>query len=294
MKKKKHNIVNLILFVIVCLLLIGCQTKDNTIYFKEDMVLQYGTNEHPLSLIEKVGNTKITKDMISNNILNCGNVSIKCEPLDTSLMGKYDVTYTTNDSENHLITKTITVTDTIAPHISFKGLKNGSLELTDEQFKKYNFAQNITVSDNYDSSPKTKVSVKKRNTDKEYIILVEAVDQFQNKSKSEFIVRIKKEEQKKDESTKSQNQNNQSHNSSKNNSSHKNNESTNSSTKPQKYPRKSQTFYFGKVYELNGKQVECSMDNVSMICSSRMSGNSECIPLKDANGIYIGMQLNFK
>lgn len=289
---KINNKLTIIIIFILTLLLVGCYPEDNSISFKEEMVLQVQSKQHPLSLIKSIGKIEVSEDMIKGNKLICGKVMIECDEIDTSSIGSYDVIYKTNDTENHIITKTIKVSDMIPPKITFKGLKNNLLELTKEEFNNYNFAENIVVSDNFDSSPETKVSVKERIKSSEYTILVESLDQFGNKSNDEFYVKIKEEKINKDETNSSKN-NHPKKDTNKNNVQNTN-KNENSQSPSKKYPRKSKTFYFGQTYELNGKNVVCNMENVTQICSSRMSGNSECIPLKDENGIYIGMKLNFK
>ena len=72
----------------------------------------------------------------------------------------------------------------------------------------------------------------------------------------------------------------------------KNDSNSASSSTASSQKKGSQSFYFGEHYTLNGQDVECNMENVYQICSSRMSGNSECIPIQE-NGVYIGMKLNF-
>lgn len=297
----------LLIFILSCLLLCGCSV-DNSIHFKKDMIIQYGSNDTPLHLIERIGNTKITNQMIHDNVLECGNMKIECKQIiDTEKIGKYDITYETSDSNNRYITKTIQVADTVPPEISFKGLKQNALEMELADFKNYNFSKNITVTDNYDEDPTVDVSVKEINSNKEYTVQVIATDCFDNVSKDEFMVRIKEEKKEKNENKttskkeseesdkkSSPSDKKESHsNKSKNDTSQKKNDSNSASSSTASSQKKgSQNFYFGEHYTLNGQDVECNMENVYQICSSRMSGNSECIPIQE-NGVYIGMKLNF-
>lgn len=297
----------LLIFILSCLLLYGCSV-DNSIHFKKDMIIQYGSNDTPLHLIERIGNTKITNQMIHDNVLECGNMKIECKQIiDTEKIGKYDITYETSDSNNRYITKTIQVADTVPPEISFKGLKQNALEMELADFKNYNFSKNITVTDNYDEDPTVDVSVKEINSNKEYTVQVIATDCFDNVSKDEFMVRIKEEKKEKNENKttskkeseesdkkSSPSDKKESHsNKSKNDTSQKKNDSNSASSSTASSQKKgSQSFYFGEHYTLNGQDVECNMENVYQICSSRMSGNSECIPIQE-NGVYIGMKLNF-
>ena len=261
-------------------------------------------------MIERIGNTEITDQMINDNVLECGNMKIVCkQTIDTEKLGKYDVTYETSDSNNRYITKTIQVADTVPPEISFKGLKQNVLEMELADFKNYNFSKNITVTDNYDEDPTVDVSVKEINSNKEYTVQVIATDCFDNVSKDEFVVKIKEEKKEKNENEgktsskqeservdkkSSSSEKKESHsNKSKNDTSQKKNDSNSASSSTASSQKKgSQSFYFGEHYTLNGQDVECNMENVYQICSSRMSGNSECIPIQE-NGVYIGMKLNF-
>lgn len=291
----------------IALLLCGCSV-DNQIHFRKDLIIEYGSDRTPLHMIERIGNTEITDQMINDNVLECGNMKIVCkQTIDTEKLGKYDVTYETSDSNNRYITKTIQVADTVPPEISFKGLKQNSLEMKFTDFKNYNFSKNIAVTDNYDEDPTVDVSVKEINSNKEYTVQVIATDCFDNVSKDEFMVRIKEEKKEKNENKttskkeseesdkkSSPSDKKESHsNKSKNDTSQKKNDSNSASSSTASSQKKgSQSFYFGEHYTLNGQDVECNMENVYQICSSRMSGNSECIPIQE-NGVYIGMKLNF-
>ena len=299
----------LLVFIMIALLLCGCSV-DNQIHFRKDLIIEYGSDRTPLHMIERIGNTEITDQMINDNVLECGNMKIVCkQTIDTEKLGKYDVTYETSDSNNRYITKTIQVADTVPPEISFKGLKQNVLEMELADFKNYNFSKNITVTDNYDEDPTVDVSVKEINSNKEYTVQVIATDCFDNVSKDEFVVKIKEEKKEKNENEgktsskqeservdkkSSSSEKKESHsNKSKNDTSQKKNDSNSASSSTASSQKKgSQSFYFGEHYTLNGQDVECNMENVYQICSSRMSGNSECIPIQE-NGAYIGMKLNF-
>ena len=288
----------LLIFILSCLLLCGCSV-DNSIHFKKDMIIQYGSNDTPLHLIERIGNTKITNQMIHDNVLECGNMKIECKQIiDTEKIGKYDITYETSDSNNRYITKTIQVADTVPPEISFKGLKQNALEMELADFKNYNFSKNITVTDNYDEDPTVDVSVKEINSNKEYTVQVIATDCFDNvskdkKEKNENKTTSKKESEESDKKSSPSDKKESHSNKSKNDTSQKKNDSNSASSSTASSQKKgSQSFYFGEHYTLNGQDVECNMENVYQICSSRMSGNSECIPIQE-NGVYIGMKLNF-
>ncbi len=274
------------------LLLFGCSKKDNTIQFKEEMVLEYNSKKSPLTLIKCIGDTKINYEMIDDDTLICGNTVIKCDNVDTSVLTDYQVKFETNDTENHWITKTVSIKDTTPPQIALKGLdQKKSITLLYKDFQKYNFSKNIEVRDNYDHNPVVQVEVQNKLSDSEYMIVVKASDCFDNISQETFKVNIKQKDfisNKKDNST-DKNSNKKKHNVSSNKKKRQAKTSIDTSIKKQ-------NFYFGKTYELNGKKVECSMKNVNAICTSKLSKSGKsgsCIPITDKNGIYIGMALNF-
>ena len=129
------------------MLLAGCAEQESyELKFKDEMVLDYGSNQNTISLIEAVGNTKITQEHIRNNTLEVNNFVVVCDEVNTNKLGNYEVTYQTNATDHRLFTKTITVKDIAAPKISI--LKK-ELSLTMNQYKKYNFAEIIKIEDNW-------------------------------------------------------------------------------------------------------------------------------------------------
>jgi len=280
--------------------LIGCESQDHTIYFKESMILEYNSENSPLTLIESIGTTEVTEDMINGNTLTCGNFIVKCEDVDTSVLTTYQVKYSTNDTENRWITKTISIKDMSAPTITLKGLDSSDcISLTSNELKTYNFSKNIQVKDNYDTNPTIEVNVQDKVKNEQYTIMVTATDCFDNSSEKSFTVNIKPEqsntaqnkETNNSESEKKSSNTSESGTSNKFSGSEKKSESVSKDNSI-----KEQNFMFGKTYELNGKNVKCTMQNVQEICTSRLSKSGKsgsCTPIKDSNGIYIGMSLKF-
>ena len=291
------RVIRIILLFLMLLLLMGCSSKDYTLHFNETMILQYGTKKNTIDLIEKIGDVKVTDSMKEGNTLTYDNLVIECEEVDTSALTEYEVTYKTNDTENRLITKTVKVRDTAAPSIAFNDLdENRILYMYKEDFENYDFSRNVTVKDNYDPKPEVDLRINEIKGKNQYTVQITATDKFNNSAKDEFIISIRKKE---DNGTKknpdapsdsSDKKKNPSHSS----SSQKQNSSTSSSRINSSV--KEQNFYFGRIYDYENKQVECNIDNVSSICSSKLSESGRsgsCMPLKDSNGIYIGMSLRF-
>lgn len=272
-------------------LLSACSEKDYTLHFKEEMVLDYKGKENTISLIESIGDTKITKKHIKNNSIELDNFIVLCESVDTSKMGNYEVTYKTNASENRLFTKKVIVKDISPPKIKFK---KKTIELSIEEYKTYNFAEQISITDNYEEEPKVEILVDDVvEAGKSYKIVVKAEDKFGNKAKDSFTLKIKPQEKPKGESKPITNEkpqytppnNTQSKPPTTNSSNIENNiPSTPPANKPKPANR---DFLFADGY---------TMENVTSVCQQALfsSGASgSCIPLTDENGIYIGMRLQF-
>ena len=127
----KHKLLIGMLLGLVTLLS-SCSEKDYTLHFKKEMVLDYKGKENTLSLIESIGDTKITKEHRKKNAIEIDNFIVSCEEVDTSKMGNYEVTYKTNASENRLFTKKVTVRDISPPKIKFR---KKTIELSIEEYK---------------------------------------------------------------------------------------------------------------------------------------------------------------
>lgn len=286
----KHKLC-LVFLVLLSLLLYGCEQKDYTLHFSETMILQYGADKNTIDLIDKIGDVEVTDDMKKDNFLAYKTLVVECDRVDTSVLTDYEVTYKTNRSDNRLITKTVKIRDTTPPVITFKGLtENKTLSIKKEEFKNYNFNKNIDVKDNYDQKPQTEVKIEDKKNN-QYSVKVTATDKFGNVSSDTFSMVFIKESENKKEPDSSTNQETQSSTKSHNQSGTQNN-SNSKQTKKTDESVKEQIFYFGSVY--NG--IECNIDNVTSICFSQLSKSGKsgsCIPLKDENGIYIGMRLIF-
>lgn len=292
--------IRIVLLFLMLLLLMGCTSKDYTLHFNETMILQYGTNKNTIDLIERIGDVKVTDEMKENNILTYDNLVIECEEIDTSILTEYEVTYKTNDTENKLITKTVKIRDTSPPSIAFNGLdENNVLYMYKEDFDTYDFSRNVTVKDNYDSKPEVHLTINEIKGKDQYTVQITATDKFNNTATKEFMISIKKKEaDQKKENTDTQSETSRNSNKKKNPSVGSSSQNQNSNTSSSKINSsiKEQNFYFGKIYEYENKQIECNIDNVSSICSSKLSKSGRsgsCVPLKDSNGIYIGMSLRF-
>lgn len=278
----------IILMIIFIFLISGCSSSDYTLHFKEDLTLDYRSGDSPLFLIDKVGDKKVTKEMINGNKIEIDNWMVECNNVDTSKIGSYEVKYLTNDTEDRYHTKTIRVKDISAPKIK---IKKKVIELTMEEYKNYDFTKVIVITDNWDKDdPLVDLTVSEIKGVGKYTITITAKDKAGNISKDKMSLKIKGEakpsiEEEKEETQKEEDL------------IQKPNypvSSPNVEPAPNQPPAQSTTpkppnqdFLFSDGY---------TIENVGGICHNALqsSGYSgSCSPLKDASGIYIGMRLTF-
>jgi hypothetical protein len=295
---KKRKILFYIVMVMYLIFLTGCQQQDYTVHFKKDLVIDYNSNDSPLSLIESIGKTKITKDMIEDDSIIIKNFKISCQPIDTSVEQNYIVIFKTNDPDIKEYKKQVFVKDISAPVISFKQDK---ISIYSNEIKSLNLNNYIKITDNYDKNPTVEIqSDKMVEAAGEYVVTVTATDINNNISTKQIPLIVKeKEEEKKTANTSKKEL------SKKAKKTESQQSASNITTDEKKsYPKKetnhktysSKMFYFGNTYQLDGKSVVCDMNNVTAICKEYLisSGRSgECIPVTK-NGVYIGMQVNIE
>lgn len=295
---KKRKILFYIVMVMYLIFLTGCQQQDYTVHFKKDLVIDYNSNDSPLSLIESIGKTKITEDMIEDDSIIIKNFKISCQPIDTSVEQNYIVIFKTNDPDIKEYKKQVFVKDISAPVISFKQDK---ISIYSNEIKSLNLNNYIKITDNYDKNPTVEIqSDKMVESAGEYVVTVTATDINNNISTKQILLIVKeKEEEKKTANTSKKEL-------SKKAKKTESQQSTSNITTDEKksYPKKetshktysSKMFYFGNTYQLDGKSVVCDMNNVTAICKEYLvsSGRSgECIPVTK-DGLYIGMQVNIE
>lgn len=171
----------------------GCTQKDYTIHFKDEMVLDYGTKENTINLINKVGDVKITDKHIKDNTLTIDNFVVNCDKINTHALGSYEVTYETNAVKDRLFVKKVVIKDVSGPKIKFK---KETLTLSLEEYAEYNFADFIEISDNFNKSEELIVSLNLENkveAGKTYKVKVKAEDEAGNKTSKTFKLKIKEE-----------------------------------------------------------------------------------------------------
>lgn len=288
-KKEKH--IGVSVLMLLAFFLVSCGAKDNTVYFKESMVLDYNGRDSPLTLIDQIGDTEINKEMIQNNQIKVDNFVISCESIDTGKIGYNEIRYTTNDTENRYIVKVIQVADISPPVIT---LKRNKLEMTLKEYKKFDFKGIITVQDNWDQdNPIIKLEAKEIKEPGEYTIKVIATDVAGNEAEKEIKLIIKEEPKKEDTPiTKSPNQTPnttqgaQNSNGAINNSPQQQTPSERPYSPPKSKPA-NKDFLFINGYD---------RDTIGTICHNelRASGLSgQCIPILDENGLELGMRLEY-
>lgn len=294
MKYKK--MIFFIVPILFAIFLSGCQQKDYTVHFKKDLVLDYKSGDSPLSLIESIGKTKITKDMIIDNSIVISNFKISCQPVDTSVEQNYIVIFKTNDTDIKEYKKQIFVKDISAPNII---LKQDKITIYTNEIESFNLNNYIQITDNYDQKPTVEIqSDKTIEKAGEYIITVTATDINNNIRTKQIPLTVKEKEQEKKEETKvpKKEESKKTENNNSNSKDTKKEETNNSKKNNNQSSYSSKSFYFGNSYTFNGKNVVCDIDNVTEICKEYLinSGRSgECIPITKA-GVYIGMKVNIK
>lgn len=285
LKKKLKNISLLFIFLFsIC----GCAEKNYELTFKKKLILDYHSNDSPLLLIDKIGDVKVTKEMIKNNKIEIGNFTVECATLSTDKLGIYDVKYTTNDTENRFHTKTIKIEDISSPIIK---LKKKSVTMTLEEYKKYDFSTIIIVSDNWEKDDVVvNLAADRISKDGTYDINVTANDNAGNIASAKISLTIKSEYKKKEDVTTQKEFNNTPNKDQSTKTSLKEeSQNKNPTVKPPiKLPKPTNRDYLF----INGY----TMDNVEGVCNSALesSGYSgTCKPIRDENGFY-GMRLIFK
>lgn len=247
--------------------------------------MNYGSEDNTISLIEKIGNTSITTEMMKDNKIIIDNFIVECDTIDTMKLGSYTVVFTTNATEDRYFKKVVYVKDIEPPKIK---IKEDILELNYEEYEQYNFSNFITVTDNYDKQPEVKITIDDITDIGKYMVKIDANDSKGNTAKKEFHLLIKESESFGEEMQENEILSQDEHNQQKTEESQQ--QEINSNTDSNKSVignKKNKDFLFSNGY---------TMDNVSEVCQSELfsSGYSgRCIPLKDANGIYIGMRLEY-
>lgn len=158
----------------------GCEEKDYSIAFDKNMILDYKSEDTPLSLIKKVGNKKITSKDIKGGKVKVDNLIITCDKIDTNIKGQFEIKYYTNDVDQKEIRKTVKVSDISQPEIKFN---KGQVSIYASQVDTFNVLDYFSVSDNDDQDPTVKMELDRpMNGPGEYVITVTAVDSSENKN----------------------------------------------------------------------------------------------------------------
>ena len=278
--------------VFICLFIItGCGEKDYTLIFKKDLVLDYNSKDSPLTLIESIGGEKINDTMIKNDKIEIDNFTVECKKITTNKKGSFEVKYITNDTSNRYYTKNVIVKDISAPKIV---VKEKELTLTLQEYKEYDFTKIIKVTDNWDiDEPLVDLEIEEVTSAGKYTIKIYAEDKAGNKSQKKISLTIKNEDKK----TNIDGDKNPSENPNENKPIEKPVNPTVKPVPPTEQPSapaqpntpkpSNRDFLFVDGY---------TMDNVGSVCFSALQGSGyagSCTPIKDANGIYIGMRLIF-
>lgn len=287
-------------------LLLACQSQqDTTLYFSEQMILDFGSGDTPIMLIEKIGDTEVTEEMIDGNKIRLGTFEVTCESdVDTNKIGEYEVRYVTNDTTNRYFTKIVTVKDISAPVISFgEDGESEEIELSLEEYQSYDFASYITVTDNYTEQPVVTIEIDGSiEAGKTYQVSVHAADRFGNESDKTFdliirdepdVIEPSKENEVMSNDSDASNSQIQGGNSAAQSSGSNSNtqlsspSSQNPSLQPETSKPQDKNFLYSDGY---------TQANVAQACLAELQASGKgggCYPITDENGLYIGMRLTY-
>lgn len=265
----------------------GCEQKNFELHFHRELVLDYKSENSTCSLIEKIGSNRIEPSMIHNNKIKIDNFVVSCQKIDTNHLGSFTVLYQTNEANNREYLKQVSVKDISPPQIR---LKNKSITLYEDEVSEFDIFKNVklSVNDNSGEDPITQFKdiEKLKPVKGTYHITIVAMDKNKNKSKKTFSIIVKKREKTeelKKEETKQEILPNK-------------NESNNGViTAPPiiqtpdpviPVPKPlNKDYLFADGFDMNTASSTCLYD----LNSSNYGGS--CMPIKDTNGIYLGVKL---
>lgn len=260
------------------------------IVFKNELILSYNTGVvYPIDYIDQVDHKPLSQLQINNDTITIGKWKLKVDKaIDTSVIGKTTIYFTTNEKNPRRYEKVVEVKDLEPPVITFK---KEVVTLFKSQIENFNYRDNIAnVEDDYDSSdlvylqPKSQLSIV--DDAGEYEFNVEATDSSGNSMDYEFKVRIEEDPKPEPEiiyidrpvyieqpstSTKPSNPA----------------PATTPSTKPSQ-----QTVHGTKKYMFtDGYTLDSGYD--ACVADGQQYGTYTCSPLKNDEGIYIGYELKY-
>lgn len=285
--------------MIFCIIIIGVLMfmfkPDAKIELKTNIV-EFGDDITSIDLIRKVKGKNIESGIQSKGSLTFPDLEITADELDTTKLGVQNITYSFSDGSEDVVEE-IEVKDTIKPVIK---LKNERIELKLSEFKKMkSWKKYYEVSDNYFEAPTSTESLDKKNVDYGDILHLDiiAIDVSGNKSTARMIIKIKEKEKPEDK----QNENREEKESTQhketipNQIQNSEKETTYSDRNPNEYLPRTENksklagkkYLFSEGWDMSSAPNQCQID----LRNSNASGS--CIPIQDANGIYLGMELVF-
>jgi len=183
----KNKVAMILMLILSLLLLTGCgSTKQNyDLHFKDELVIDYKSNDSPLLLIDKIGNVEVTKEMIVNDSIRINNFIVTCSSLDSNDLGTHTVKYQTNESSKEIV-KQVIVKDISSPNIS---LEKDSFEIFIDELDQFNIYDLISVTDLGDDNPSVTIELDDLSIGK-HIITIIATDNKGNTAKKEFYLTL--------------------------------------------------------------------------------------------------------
>ena len=282
-----------LIFLFLLVLFSGCNQVANThtIIFDENVEIEYSTHVDTTQYVRRVDAFIIDNSMRGDYEINVSNFTVSCPKLDNKSLGQIELLYKIN---NEIYPLKATIVDSIKPLIK---VKDSTLSFKWGKFSKKSLLKNIIVKDNYDSKEDIKISfvgLDSVNKEKsgEYKVTVLATDTSGNQSSKDIKIIIEeKEEKKKEEEDVSVNESNNQktlENSGQNNLQIQNQENTqqeSTNIPSQQSSVQNKDYLFSDGYDMNSAPSACQAD----LLNSGRSGY--CIPIKNEEGIYLGMRL---
>lgn len=273
----------LILFILI--LLCGCSSKNDIIKFADDRKIQVGSEFNSCTLVEKVGDKKITKfDYDGNRILVNDEDAVTCPVVDTSKIGKREIRFKFKDKT---YTIEIEIIDKLPPEIS---CKEKEIRL-DTDNTETDFLGHIDVSDKDDQTV-IKVSGIEYGKSGTYTADVKATDSSGNVSKIQITVIVEeiKKAGKDIEATKKDLPVKDETNPPKQSSLDKPEEIIEKD--PVKIKAENRRFLFSEGYDY-ASCYEAALSYAKAAMSNGMVNGYTCVPIKNGKE-YIGYEVIFK
>ena len=271
--------------------MMGCSNSKNThkVIFSDEINIEYQEQVDTSQFVKRVDSFLINDSMRQGNRINVSNFSVICPELESKKLGKVKLIYKIGSEEYSVDGK---IVDTTKPKIY---IDDKDLIFDYNAFSSKKLKGSIHCKDNYDSRNEIVITLKgidKVNDKKagEYPVIISAIDSSGNKSKKK--IKIKINEENKVEEVEIGEKPIKDSNAISNDLSNINKVPEQQPVVPPPQPQvpsySSKDYLFSDGYDMNTAPSACQAD----LFQSGRSGS--CVPIKDENGIYLGMRLTFR